>query len=57
MLLYKMVICFGMWAGICGSTVTGDPVSQQRCYQDLAQIRNLHPNDKAWCEAVYIKEH
>lgn len=54
MLLYKMVLCFAMWAGMCGTEVEGDPVSQQRCYLDIAQVHNLHSNDRAWCEAVWI---
>jgi hypothetical protein len=57
MLLYKMVLCFAMWGGTCGAAIEGAPVSQQRCYQDLAQLKNLHLNDRAWCQPVWIGRH
>jgi hypothetical protein len=54
MLLYKMVLCLGWFMGTCDVTFQGDPVSQQRCYQDIAQVRNLRPTDHAWCSAVWV---
>ena len=55
MLLYSMVLCFKMWGGLCGSYHASAPVSQPRCYADLAQVRNLKPDDRAWCKPVWIK--
>lgn len=57
MLMYAMHICWAMWGGMCSTPErVSAPVSVERCYADLARIRNLQETDKAWCAPIWIKK-